>query len=71
MGLTSRFILWTKVKDIIIRTCSGWLESGVPAFQFGKKLGISTRKGNIVNICDLMEEATEMMLENQEKSDNT
>jgi arginyl-tRNA synthetase len=39
--------------------------------KFGKILGISTRRGNMVYISDLMEEATEIMLENQEKSENT
>jgi len=39
--------------------------------KFGKILGISTRKGNMVYISDLIEEATDIMLENQDKSDNT
>jgi len=39
--------------------------------RFGKILGISTRKGNMVYISDLLEEATNIMLENQEKSKNT
>ena len=39
--------------------------------KFEKILGISTRRGNMVYISDLMEEATEIMLENQEKSENT
>lgn len=39
--------------------------------RFGKILGISTRRGNMVYISDLIEEATNIMLENQEKSENT
>lgn len=39
--------------------------------KFGKILGISTRRGNMVYISDLMEEATQIMLENQDKSENT
>eukprot|EP00092_Neocalanus_flemingeri_P027003 GFUD01029284.1.p1 GENE.GFUD01029284.1~~GFUD01029284.1.p1 ORF type:complete len:582 (-),score=149.51 GFUD01029284.1:36-1781(-) len=39
--------------------------------KFGKILGISTRKGNMVYISDLIEEATDIMLENQDKSENT
>ena len=39
--------------------------------KFGKILGLSTRKGNIVYLTDILEEATNIMLENQEKSANT
>jgi len=39
--------------------------------RFGKILGISTRKGTMVYISDLIDEATEVMMENQEKSENT
>jgi len=39
--------------------------------NFGKVLGISTRKGNMVYLSDLIDEATELMLLNQSKSENT
>ena len=48
----------------------GWCQE-CQHVKFGKVLGISTRRGNMVYISDLMEEATVIMLENQEKSENT
>ena len=52
------------------RLVCGWSQE-CQHVKFGKILGISTRRGNMVYISDLMEEATEIMLENQEKSENT
>ena len=55
---------------ILSRLGCGWSQE-CQHVKFGKILGISTRRGNMVYISDLMEEATEIMLENQEKSENT
>ena len=61
-------MLWTMLKDITFRTFQD-LEP-VGHVKLGKILGISTRRGNMVYISDWME-ATEIMLEIQEKSENT
>ena len=69
LGLKSWFMLWTMLNDITFRTFPD-LEP-VGHVKLGKILGISTRRGNMVYSSDWMEEATEIMLENQEKSENT
>ena len=56
--------------QILSKLCCDWSKN-CEHVKFGKILGISTRKGNMVFISDLIEEATEIMLENQEKSENT
>ena len=61
-------MMWTMLKDITFRTFQD-LEP-VGHVKLGKILGISTRMGNMVYISDWME-ATEIMLEIQEKSENT
>ena len=61
-------MLWTMLKDITFRTFQD-LEP-VGQVKLGKTLGISTRRGNMVYINEWIE-AMEIMMENQEKSENT
>ena len=53
---------------ILSRLGRGWSQE-CQHVKFRKS--ISSRRGNMVYISDLLEEATEIMLENQEKSENT
>ena len=56
--------------EILRKLHCSWADS-CQHVKFGKIQGLSTRKGNIVYLTDILEEATRIMLENQEKSANT
>ena len=56
--------------EILRKLNCSWADS-CQHVKFGKIQGLSTRKGNIVYLTDILEEATRIMLENQEKSANT
>ena len=56
--------------EILRKLQCSWADS-CQHVKFGKIQGLSTRKGNIVYLADILEEATRIMLENQAKSANT
>ena len=56
--------------EILRKLKCSWADS-CQHVKFGKIQGLSTRKGNIVYLTDILEEATKRMLENQAKSANT
>ena len=56
--------------EILRKLNCSWADS-CQHVKFGKIQGLSTRKGSIVYLTDILEEATSIMLENQEKSVNT
>jgi len=66
----SQGIHFNNLFEILRKLNCSWADS-CQHVKFGKIQGLSTRKGNIVYLRDILEEATSIMLENQEKSSNT